>query len=77
MSIQRHDPSSILSQAVQYGDTVYLAGVVAKDLDNGHLLIWQGNGHTAYPKTTCVSRAVNAYLVNGQLPAAGTACPVK
>ena len=33
MSITRHDPSSILSNAVQYGDTVYLAGVVAKNLD--------------------------------------------
>jgi enamine deaminase RidA (YjgF/YER057c/UK114 family) len=32
MSIVRHDPSSILSQAVEHGDTVYLAGVVAKDL---------------------------------------------
>ena len=33
MSIQRHDQTAILSQAVQYGDTVYLAGVVAKDLE--------------------------------------------
>jgi enamine deaminase RidA (YjgF/YER057c/UK114 family) len=33
MSIARHEQSSILSQAVQYGDTVYLAGVVAKNLD--------------------------------------------
>ena len=33
MSIARHDPSSILSQAVEHGDTVYLAGVVAKGLD--------------------------------------------
>jgi enamine deaminase RidA (YjgF/YER057c/UK114 family) len=32
MSIVRHDPSSILSQAVEHDDTVYLAGVVAKDL---------------------------------------------
>jgi enamine deaminase RidA (YjgF/YER057c/UK114 family) len=32
MSIARHDQSSILSQAVEYGDTVYLAGIVAKDL---------------------------------------------
>jgi len=32
MSIVRHDPSSILSQAVEHGNTVYLAGVVAKDL---------------------------------------------
>jgi enamine deaminase RidA (YjgF/YER057c/UK114 family) len=33
MSITRHDQSSILSQAVVHGDTVYLAGVVAKDVD--------------------------------------------
>ena len=33
MSIQRHDQTAILSQAVQYGDTVYLAGVVAKNVD--------------------------------------------
>ena len=33
MSITRHEQSAILSQAVQYGDTVYLAGVVAKNLD--------------------------------------------
>jgi enamine deaminase RidA (YjgF/YER057c/UK114 family) len=32
MTISRHDQSAILSQAVEYGDTVYLAGVVAKDL---------------------------------------------
>ena len=34
MSIIRHDPTSILSLAVVHGDTVYLAGVVAKNLDN-------------------------------------------
>jgi enamine deaminase RidA (YjgF/YER057c/UK114 family) len=33
MSITRHDQSQILSQAVQHGDTVYLAGIVAKDLN--------------------------------------------
>lgn len=33
MSIVRHDSSAILSQAVEHGSTVYLAGVVAKNLD--------------------------------------------
>jgi enamine deaminase RidA (YjgF/YER057c/UK114 family) len=33
MNLTRHDQSSILSQAVVHGDTVYLAGVVAKDLE--------------------------------------------
>ena len=32
MSIVRHDQGSILSQAVEHGETVYLAGVVAKDV---------------------------------------------
>jgi enamine deaminase RidA (YjgF/YER057c/UK114 family) len=32
MSVKRHDPSAILSQAVEHGDTVYLAGIVARDL---------------------------------------------
>ena len=33
MSITRHDQSAILSQAVEHADTVYLAGIVAKDLN--------------------------------------------
>ena len=33
MSITRHDSSNILSLAVEHGDTVYLAGIVAKNLD--------------------------------------------
>ena len=33
MSIARHDPTAILSNAVVHGETAYLAGVVAKDLD--------------------------------------------
>jgi enamine deaminase RidA (YjgF/YER057c/UK114 family) len=32
MTITRHDQTAILSQAVEHGDTVYLAGVVANDL---------------------------------------------
>ena len=33
MSIVRHDSSNILSLGVEYGNTVYLAGIVAKNLD--------------------------------------------
>ena len=32
MNITRHDQSAILSLAVEHGETVYLAGIVAKDL---------------------------------------------
>lgn len=33
MTITRHDPGPILSLAVEHGNTVYLAGIVAKNLD--------------------------------------------
>lgn len=32
MKITRYDQSAILSQAVEHGETIYLAGIVAKDL---------------------------------------------
>ncbi len=31
MEIKRHEPSKILSEAVEHGNTVYLAGIVADD----------------------------------------------
>ena len=33
MTVQRHDSSGILSLAAEHGNTVYLAGVVAKKLE--------------------------------------------
>ena len=35
MSIVRHDSGPLLSLAVEHGNTVYLAGIVAKNLKNG------------------------------------------
>ena len=34
MSVTRHEPGPILSLAVEHGNTVYLAGIVAKNLKN-------------------------------------------
>jgi pimeloyl-ACP methyl ester carboxylesterase len=48
---------------------------MADDLDNGVLLVWQGNGHTAYPKTECITSAVDNYLINLAPPADGLTCP--
>ena len=54
-----------------------LAGAVdmAKDLDSGVLLTWQGEGHTAYPKTKCVTQAVDAYLIDEKAPKDDLTCP--
>ena len=60
------------------GDPVTpLPGAVdlAEDLDSGVLLTWQGQGHTAYPKTDCVRAAVDAYLIDLTVPLDGLTCP--
>ena len=48
---------------------------MAADLASGVLLTWQGAGHTAYPKTECVTAAVNAYLIDLVVPQDGLTCP--
>ena len=35
----------------------------------GHVLTWEGEGHTAYPQTTCITDAVDAYLIDLTVPA--------
>jgi pimeloyl-ACP methyl ester carboxylesterase len=60
------------------GDPVTpLAGAkdMAQDLDSAVLLVWQGQGHTAYPKDRCVNSAVNAYLISLTAPMDGLTCP--
>jgi pimeloyl-ACP methyl ester carboxylesterase len=60
------------------GDPVTpLPGAVdlAEELEPGVLLTWQGQGHTAYPKTPCVSAAVDAYLIDLVVPLDGLTCP--
>jgi pimeloyl-ACP methyl ester carboxylesterase len=60
------------------GDPVTpLPGAVdlAEQLDNGHLLVWQGQGHTAFPKSECVNAAVNTYLIDLVPPMDGLTCP--
>ncbi len=48
---------------------------MAEDLTAGVLLVWQGQGHTAYPKTECITAAVNAYLIDLTAPQDGLTCP--
>jgi pimeloyl-ACP methyl ester carboxylesterase len=51
------------------------AGALAKMLGAGTVVTWQGQGHTAYPKTRCVTDAVNRYLIDLKVPATGMTCP--
>jgi pimeloyl-ACP methyl ester carboxylesterase len=48
---------------------------LVRELGNARLLTMRGDGHTAYGgESQCVDAAVNAYLLEGTLPAAGTVC---
>jgi pimeloyl-ACP methyl ester carboxylesterase len=56
--------------------TPYEWGVqVASELDNATLLTYDGDGHTAYGHGSfCIDNAVDAYLIDGVMPADGTVC---
>jgi TAP-like protein len=49
--------------------------VAAEQLDSGRRLTWVGEGHAAYePGDRCIQDAVDAYLLDGALPAQGSTC---
>ncbi|HSV65068.1 MAG TPA: alpha/beta hydrolase [Mycobacteriales bacterium] len=61
----RHDPATPYASAQR----------LTRALGHAVLLTWEGNGHTAYPKTPCVTNAVNAYLIAGTVPPPSDVCP--
>jgi hypothetical protein len=44
-------------------------------LGTGVVVTWEGEGHTAYPQTACITNAVNDYLINLTVPPKGLTCP--
>ncbi len=48
---------------------------LATMLGTGVVLGWEGEGHTAYPETRCITAAVNKYLINLEPPRTNTSCP--
>jgi pimeloyl-ACP methyl ester carboxylesterase len=53
------------------------APALARMLGVGTVVTWEGEGHTAYPKTTCVANAVNRYLVDLKVPDPTLSCPAR
>ena len=48
---------------------------LASELQNGHLITFNGDGHTAYTRSnSCVDDAVDAYLLKGRAPSDGLKC---
>jgi pimeloyl-ACP methyl ester carboxylesterase len=59
--------------ATPYAQTAKLATM----LGVGHVLTWEGEGHTAYPNTKCITDAVDAYLIDLRVPPEGQRCPAR
>ena len=60
-----NDPATPYSWAVTVADT----------LSKGHLVTYDGEGHTAYNKSNaCVNDTVDDFLINGTVPAADPKC---
>jgi pimeloyl-ACP methyl ester carboxylesterase len=59
--------------ATPYENTAQLASM----LGTGQVLTWEGEGHTAYPNTPCITKAVNAYLIDLTVPQDGLRCPAR
>jgi len=48
---------------------------LARELDNGHLVTYDGDGHTAYRRgSSCIDQVVDDYLLGGQVPREGLRC---
>lgn len=48
---------------------------LADQLENGHLITYDGEGHTAYNKSNaCVDDAVDAYFIDGTVPSSDPKC---
>jgi pimeloyl-ACP methyl ester carboxylesterase len=51
---------------------------LASQLRTGHLLTFEGDGHTAYARgSSCIDDAVEDYLLTAKVPADGTRCPAQ
>ena len=48
--------------------------LLAEDLEEGVLVTVEAEGHTGYRRNRCITRAVDAYLTDLTLPAAGLVC---
>jgi hypothetical protein len=56
--------------ATPYASAQKVAGM----LEHGVLITYDGEGHTSYTKSPCVDAAVDAYLTDATVPAAGLEC---
>jgi hypothetical protein len=65
----------VVGATVDTQDPSQWAVDLATQLESGVLLTRDGTGHVSYLHSQCAYDTINAYLLNLDLPAAGTLCP--
>ncbi|HEX4705821.1 MAG TPA: alpha/beta fold hydrolase [Pseudonocardiaceae bacterium] len=68
-------PILVLSTANDPVTPVIGSQRTAQQLDSGLLVNWLGSGHGALGQSSCTTRAAQAFLIDGHLPANPTTCP--
>lgn len=68
-------PMLVLATAVNPRGPLQGYQRAADQLAPARVVSWQGAGRDAYPRTPCVTAAVNALLVDGTVPDASVLCP--
>ncbi|RMI13055.1 alpha/beta hydrolase [Cellulomonas triticagri] len=69
------DPILVIGTTNDPATPYQWAESLAQTLDSGTLLTYEGEGHTAYGRSNaCIGDAVDAYLIDGTVPADGTRC---
>jgi pimeloyl-ACP methyl ester carboxylesterase len=73
---KKSDPTTLVVGTTYDPATPYRgAKRLVSELGNARLLTMRGDGHTAYGgNSACIDAAVDAYVVDGTLPAPGTVC---
>lgn len=68
-------PIVVVGTANDPATPVEWARSLAAQLSRGVYLEWSGDGHTAYQRgSTCIDEEIDAYLLEGTVPADGTIC---
>ncbi|VTR75281.1 alpha/beta hydrolase [Cellulomonas hominis] len=72
---QGADPILVIGTTNDPATPYAWAESLAKTLESGTLLTYEGEGHTAYGRSNaCIADAVDAYLIEGTVPEEGTRC---
>ena len=68
------DPILVIGTTGDPATPLRWAESLSKQLQSGSLLVYEGEGHTAYGKNTCVDEIVESYFLTGAMPEVGARC---